>query len=108
MQTFSIRDLRERSGELSREAEAGRPSLITKRGEPILVALPFTAALLDSGVKVALAEYLFKENILSLGKAARIAGMPYVLFSEHLSRMGIPVVDYPQEELEDELRVASL
>jgi len=108
MQTFSIRDLRERSGELSREADAGRLSLITKRGEPILVALPFTETLLGKGVKVVLAEYLFKEGILSLGKAAKMAGMPYVLFTEHLSRMGIPVVDYPADELEDELRVASL
>lgn len=108
MQTFSIRDLRERSGELSREAEAGRLSLITKRGEPILVTLPFTEALLGNGVGVALAEYLFKEGVLSLGRAAKIAKMPYVLFTEHLSRRGIPVVDYPPDELEDELRVASL
>jgi len=108
MQTFSIRDLRERSGELSREAEAGRLSLITKRGAPILVALPFTDAVLGKGVQVAMAEYLFKEGILSLGKAAKVAGMSYVLFIEHLSREGIPVVDYPPEDLEDELRVASL
>ncbi|MFZ1389857.1 MAG: UPF0175 family protein [Thiolinea sp.] len=108
MQVFSIRDLRERSGELSREAEAGRLSLITKRGEPILVALPFNEAMLDSGIKVALAEYLFKEGVLSLGKAAKLAGMPYVLFTEYLSRRGIPVVDYPAEELEAELTVTSL
>lgn len=108
MQVFSIRDLRERSGELSREAEAGRLSLITKRGEPILVALPFTEAMLDSGVKAALAEYLFKEGVLSLGKAAKLAGMPYVLFSEYLSRRGVAVVDYPVEELEAELETASL
>jgi len=87
---------------------SARSTSITKRGEPILVALPFTDELLDSGVKVALAEYLFKEGILSLGRAAKIARMPYVLFSEHLSRRGIPVVDYPPEELEDELWVASL
>jgi Uncharacterized small protein len=61
-------------------------------------------AVLGNGVQVAMAEYLFKEGILSLGKAAKVAGMPYVLFTEHLSRAGIPVVDYPPEELEDELR----
>lgn len=108
MQTFSIRDLRERSGELSREAEAGHLSLITKHGNPLVLALPFSDSLMDHGAKTALAEYLFKEGILSLGKAAKVAGMPYVLFSEHLSRIGIPVVDYSVDELEEELAVAKL
>jgi len=40
MQTFSTRDLRERSGELSREAEAGHLSLITKRGQPLNADAP--------------------------------------------------------------------
>ncbi|MEE9493214.1 MAG: UPF0175 family protein [Gammaproteobacteria bacterium] len=105
MQTFSIRDLRERSGELSREAEAGHLALITKRGNPLMLALPFSDVLFDHGAKTALAEHLYKEGVLSLGKAAKIAGMPYVLFTEHLSRIGIPVVDYPADELEDELKV---
>lgn len=108
MQTFSIRDLRERSGELSREAEAGHISLVTKRGQPLFVTIPMSETLLDQGTKVSLAEHLFKEGILSLGKAAKVAGMPYVLFSEHLSRLGIAVVDYSPDELEDELRVANL
>ncbi len=108
MQTFSIRDLRERSGELSREAEAGHISLVTKRGQPLFVTIPMSETLLDQGTKVSLAEHLFKEGILSLGKAAKVAGMPYVTFSEHLSRLGIAVVDYSPDELEEELRVANL
>ncbi len=108
MQTFSIRDLRERSGELSREAEAGHISLVTKRGQPLFVTIPMSETLLDQGTRVSLAEHLFKEGILSLGKAAKVAGMPYVIFSEHLSRLGIAVVDYSPDELEEELRVANL
>jgi len=57
--------------------------------------------------KVALAEQLFKEGALSLSKAAKVAEIPYVLFSEHLSRHGIAVVDYSADELEEELRVAT-
>lgn len=64
--------------------------------------------LIDDTDKIAFAVYLFKEGILSLSKAAKVAGMPYVLFSEHLSRIGIPVVDYPVDELEAELEVARL
>ncbi len=46
MQTFSIRDLRDRSGELTREAEAGRLSLVTRHGQPLFVSVPFTGQML--------------------------------------------------------------
>ena len=46
--------------------------------------------------------------MLSLGKTAKIAGMLYVLFSEHLSRLDIAVIDYSADELDEELRVADL
>lgn len=106
MQTFSIRDLREKSGELSREAEAGHPALITRRGKPLMMALPFNQKLVENGIYPALAEQLYKEGCLTLGRAAKIANMTYAEFAEYLSALNIPVVDYPVEELEDELRVA--
>lgn len=61
----------------------------------------------DKNTDRAQAAHFFKEGALSLGQAAKFAGMPYVLFTEYLSREGIPVVDYPPEELGDELRVAA-
>lgn len=53
------------------------------------------------------AAHLFKAGALSLGQSAKFAGMPYVLFIEYLSREGIPVVNYPPDELEEELLVAA-
>jgi len=82
--------------------------LVLMSGKLLFVAVPVPEALLDQDAKVSLAEHLFKEGVLSLGKAAKVAGMPYVLFSEHLSRLGIAVVDYAADELEEELRVAGL
>ena len=38
METFSIRDLRERTGELARTAEAGQLSIVTKHGRPVFIA----------------------------------------------------------------------
>lgn len=58
MQVFSISDLREKSGELSRESEAGNPSLITRRGKPLMMTVPFTQHLVENGIHVALAEQL--------------------------------------------------
>lgn len=103
MQSFTIRDLREHTGELSRTAEQGKLSLITRHGHPLFVSVPFSESILQHGVNVALAENLFKSGELSLGKASKLAGMVLADFIEHVSRLGIPVVNYDPSELEAEL-----
>lgn len=103
METFSIRDLRERSGELVRQAEAGRLSIVAKHGRPLFLAVPMDEHLLKEGVAVALAVRLFAEKTLSLGKAAKLAGLPIEAFIKHLSRLGVPAVDYPAGEIDEEV-----
>ncbi len=105
MDTFSIRNLRERTGDLVRNAEAGHLSVVAKHGHPLFVAVPLDEHLLENGVAVALACRLFAEGVLSLGKAARLSGLSPEGFIEQLGAMGIPAVDYPPEELEGELGV---
>ena len=103
MQAFSIRDLRERTGELSQEAEKGNIALITKHGYPLFVSLPFTENLLKDNINAVLAESLYRTGSISIGKAAKLANQSIAEFSEYLSQLGIPVIDYSAEELEDEL-----
>lgn len=103
MDTFTIRDLRERTGELIRDAEAGRLSIVTKHGQPVFVAVPFDESLLKAGVRVALAVKLFDDDVLSLGRAAKLSGMPQGEFIDHLGALKIPVVRYGKEELQQEL-----
>ena len=103
MDTFTIRDLRERTGDLVRGAEAGKLSLVTKHGQPVFLAVPFDETLLKEGVRVALAVKLFDDEVVSLGKAAKLAGMPQSEFIDHLGALKIPVVRYGKEELEQEL-----
>lgn len=108
MQTFSIRDLRERSGELSRQAEEGHLALITRHGHPLFISVPFSEELIKQGVHVILAVKLFKENDISLGKAAKLAKMNIAEFSEYVSGLGIPIVDLNEEELDKELAFLNL
>jgi len=103
METFSVRDLRERTGELVREAEAGHLSIVAKDGRLLFVAVPMDEHLLKEGVAVALAVRLFAEGAISLGKAAKLAQLPLEEFIRHLGVMGVPAVDYPPEELDKEL-----
>jgi prevent-host-death family protein len=103
MDTFSVRDLRERSGDLVRQAEQGRLSIVAKHGHPLFVAVPLDEHLLEAGVAVALACRLYAEKAVSLGKAAKLAGLPLEAFIARLGAMGIPSVDHPAEELEGDL-----
>jgi len=103
MQTFTIRELRERSGELSREAEEGRLALVTRHGQPLFVSVPFTEDLLQAGVHATLATHLFKGGDLTSARAAKLARMSLPQFLAHLSAQGIPVVDHDPAQLEQEL-----
>jgi prevent-host-death family protein len=103
METFSIRDLRERTGELVREAEAGHLSIVAKHGRPLFVAVPMDEHLLKEGVGVALALRLYAAKVISLGKAAKLARLSLEAFIARLGALGIPVVDHPPEELDQEL-----
>ena len=105
METFSVRDLRERSGELSLAAEKGEISLVTKHGHPLFVSVPFSSQLLESGVHTALAISLFKTGTLSSGKAAKLCGVSKAQFLEMASAQGIAVVDYSAAELGAELSI---
>lgn len=103
MDTFSIRDLRERTGDLVRNAEAGQLSVVAKHGQPVFVAVPFSDTLLNNGVNVALAVRLYQEHMLSMGRASKIAGMSLESFMECLGHLGIPVIDYEPSDVEGEL-----
>ena len=103
MEMFSIRDLRERTGELVREAEAGRLSIVAKHGRPLFVTVPMDEHLLKEGVAVALAIRLFAEKAVSLGKAAKLAQLSLEDFIARLGALGIAAVDYPPDELDEEL-----
>lgn len=102
---FTAQDLARRPEDLFRDAEQGRLALITKDGRPVMVAVPFDERLLDLGIHRAMAVHLFESGQATLSQSARIAGEPLVDFIAILGRLGIPVVDYPPEELEQELAV---
>jgi antitoxin (DNA-binding transcriptional repressor) of toxin-antitoxin stability system len=81
MQSFSIRDLRERFGTLSREVEQSCVSVVTRHGSPLFITVPFSEELLREGVHVTLAVKLLQEGTVSLGKAAKLAKMGVAEFS---------------------------
>ncbi len=103
MRTFTVRDLREHAGELIRGAENGELSVVTKHGTPVFVAVPFDETLLREGVGTALAIKLFDEERISLGRAAKLAGLSVSAMIDMLGRHGIAVIRTTDEDLEREL-----
>ena len=104
MDTFTVRDLREHTGALIHDAEAGKLSLITKHGRPVFLAVPFSEELLELGLGKALAVKLYKEEALTLGKAAKLANQSIEAFVERLGKLGVPVVHYPADDIDKELK----
>jgi predicted HTH domain antitoxin len=67
----------------------------------LTVELPFDVDPEDA--RLLLTMKLFEEGRVSLGKAAEMAGYTKRTYMELLGRHGIPVFNYPPEELDREL-----
>lgn len=103
---FSARELRHRAGELFRDAEEGRLAVITRHGRPAILAVPFDDRLLALGVQRAVAVSLFEAGAVSLAQAAKLAGLAIEELVELLGREEVAAVDYPPDELAEELDAA--
>lgn len=103
MHAFTFRDLRKRTGELIRSAESGELAIITRHGTPVFVAVPFDETLLREGVCAALAIKLFDEELISLSRAARMAGLSVSEMIGMLGKHGVAVIRTTAEDLEREL-----
>jgi prevent-host-death family protein len=93
MQSFAVRDLREHTGELVRNAENHQFSVVSKHGKPLFVALPFDDTMLSSGVAVALADRLVASGELSVAAGAKLAAMPLASYMQHLGSVGHTLLD---------------
>jgi prevent-host-death family protein len=96
---FTVRDLRLRTGDLLRNAEEGKLSIITKHGRPAILAMPFGERLLAHGVHRAMALDLYEAGRSTLAQAAKLADLSMESFIELLGKAGVPAVSYTPEDL---------
>ncbi len=83
---FTARDLRLRSGDLLRDAEAGKLSIITKHGRPAILAIPFGERLLAHGVHRTMALDVYEAGQATLAQAAKLADLSVEAFIELLGQ----------------------
>lgn len=101
-------DLCQHSQKLFDDTEQGRLAVVTDHGRPAFLAVPFNDRLLNHGIHRAMALYFFETGIVTLSQAAQLAGLPLEEFIELLGEAGVDAVDYPPEELEEDIERASL
>lgn len=108
MRAVSVRELKNNPSEALREARK-EPVLVLKRNHPeaLIVHLSDDSLLAEAGIREAIATALFRSRSVSLGRAAEIAEMPIAEFMQHVSRLGIPVVDGDAASLRKDVEAIS-
>lgn len=103
MHIITAEDVARQPEKLLDDAARGEPSLVTRAGHPVLMAVPLGVGLGTLEVRLELAARLFDCEQISLGMAARIAGLAYSDMIDELGRRGIAVIRLEPGELEREL-----
>jgi len=103
MHTLTADELNRQPQQLLDDAQRGEPALVTRDGEPVLLALPLVKGVDSQAVLIDFAATLFDREQISLGLAARLAGLSYSEMIDELGRREISVIRLAPGELEREL-----
>lgn len=107
MHTLTAEDLERQPRRLIDDAQRGEANIVTQGGQPVMMAVPLGVGLDSAPVRLELAATLFDREQLSLGTAARLAGLSVSEMMEELGRRKIPVIRLAPGELADELAAFS-
>lgn len=103
MLTLTDEDLQRAPQQLLSDARRGELTVITTDGRPMMLAVPLADGAPMRSALVDMAAALFEREEISLGTAARIAGMSYSEMIDELGRRGIDTIRITPQELEREL-----
>ena len=103
MHTLTDEDLQREPQQLLAVARRGQVTVVTTNGRPVMLAVPLADGAPMQSALVDLAAALFDRGEISLGTAARIAGLSYSEMIDELGRREIDTIRITPEELEREL-----
>jgi len=103
MLTLTDEDLQRAPQQLLADARRGKLTVITTDGRPMMLAVPLADGAPMRSALVDMAAALFDREEISLGTAARIAGMSYSEMIDELGRREIDTIRITPQELEREL-----
>lgn len=94
MQTIGIKDLQINPAIFTKALEQNEYTIITKRSNPIGVAVSFTDDIVTYGLKTSLLIDGYKSGVISLGQFSNSLDISKEKAMKMLSLMGIDVVSY--------------
>lgn len=103
MQTLTDEEFKLSPHSLLDEAHRGQATLVTVDGQAVMMAVPLEHGEPSHKALVDLAARLFDLDEISLGRAARIAGLSHSEMIDELGRRNIDVVRYSVDDLKREL-----
>ncbi len=103
--TVNIRQLKNNPSAVLRMARKDLVVVMNRdQPEALLFHLDDEGLLGEPGVRLALATALYKSESLSIGRAAKVAGMPLEAFMLEMGRAGIPVIRGNARTLPEDLK----
>ena len=104
MDVVNVRQLKNNPSQALRSAAKG-PVLVLRGNEPTALIVAFGAEGVPDRdeVKLALATALFKDGVISLGRAAQLAVVGVTQMVSHLSRLGVAIVQAEDTEVASDL-----
>jgi len=103
MHTLTEEELKRQPTQMLDDAQRGEPALVMVNGEAVMMSVPLGKGVASPSVMIELAARLFDSEQISLGLAARMAGLSYNDMIDELGRRNIAVLRYPPEDLAREL-----
>ncbi len=103
MHTQSDEDLQHAPWQLLAAARRGEVTVVTSGGRPVMLAVPLADGVPMRAALVDLASMLYDHEKISLGMAARLAGLSYSEMMDELGRRDIATIRTTPEELNREL-----
>lgn len=108
MKTVNVRQLKNNPSDALRMARE-QPVVVMNRDQPeaVIVHLGDEGLLGEPGVRLAIATDLYRGESVSLGRGAKIAGVPLAEFMQHVSQQGIPVVRSDARTVHEDMKKLS-
>jgi predicted HTH domain antitoxin len=103
MHTLTDDDIKREPTQILDDARRGQVSVVTSKGQALLMTLPLENGTPVPGALLDLAASLYDSDQISLGRAAEIAGLAYADMMDELGRRGIATIRLRPGDLEREL-----
>lgn len=94
MQSLKIKDIQADTKKLTSALKSKEWIVITQKGSPIGITMPFNTDIINNGLKTSLMINAFKSGFLSLGQLSKELEISQKKAMNILSLMNIDVIDY--------------